>query len=129
MSMPISMKEMLKNKSMYNDYKQRYQLIVENQYPKLSKRQKKAMMYILIADSLTADQMKNDPVYSLFSYGWAQKLDDNTILVNAHSLIIRALERKGLIKFIKEGKFDTGRIQLTKNYEAIYDHIKILNFL
>lgn len=97
----------------YHAYTEKYKNIVEEKYSKLSPTQKRAMTYILIADSLTAEQMKEHKVYSMFSTV-TQKVENDLILTQESSATLRALEKKGIIQIIHDGKLSVDTIKLIK---------------
>jgi DNA-binding MarR family transcriptional regulator len=97
------------------EYINKYKAIVEEKYPKLSHTQKLAITKILIADSLTQEQMKRESIFSIFCmYPYAKKIDDDIILTHESSVTLKALAKKGLIEIVKDGKDRTDRIKLIK---------------
>ena len=110
----LTLEQRTENKKIYDDYKEKYKILVDTNYPKLSTTQKNAMTYILIADSLTAEEMKDeDSPLQTFSFN-TQKIENNLILTSQSSATLKVLQRKGLIEIITDGGRDIDCIKVIK---------------
>jgi hypothetical protein len=98
------------------DYYNKYKAVAETdaRYKGLSAAQQKLLTAILIADSLTADQMRDDPIYKNFSIGAAQKVEDEVIITTASSATLKALAKKGIIEILDDGGMYTDRIKFIR---------------